>query len=114
MITAKKIIQRNEIEVRFDWNESCQHVYKTFDVFINSKKSNIRGLTKYLSNKSYPSILTVSTYFWKPAQGAWRRRSNEKTRCDEVRQYFLKEGFAVNGEVDIKVLRKQKIESLLD
>lgn len=114
MIKAKKSISGKNIEVRFDWDESCKHVYKTFNVYIDSKKSNIKGLIKHLINKAYPSILTAQTYFWKPALSANCRRRNESNRCEEVRQYFLSEGFTVDGVVDVKVLRKQKIESLLE
>ncbi len=36
------------ITIRFDYSESCSHVYRTFKVFRNGKKSNITAIYKAL------------------------------------------------------------------
>lgn len=77
------------IEVVFDYSESCRNVYKTFTVHKNGKKSNIRGLEKFLAT-THPSILTQNTYFWNPSTSAGGRRHNESRRNSEVEDYFFK------------------------
>jgi hypothetical protein len=85
--------QKTFIEVKFTYEESCANVYKHFTVTINGKKSNIKGLEKYLNDKDYPSILTANTYFWHSGNTASWRRSNEEKRNGEVYDYFTKENF---------------------
>lgn len=84
--------ERLFIEVDFDYAESCRNVYKTFSVFRNGKKSNIRGLKKYLKTDT-PHILTANCYFWLPSQNASGRRFNEDRRNTEAYNYFMSEGF---------------------
>lgn len=111
---AEKTINNVKIEVIYDWEESCNHVYKTFEVYLNDKKSNIQGLRKFLTSKDTPQILTVNTYHWRPASSAWKRRSNEKNRVEEIKQFFLNEGFKVDGIEDIRAIRLQKLKAILD
>lgn len=89
----KKEVNGNEIEVIFDYQESCNYVYKTFKVYINDCKSNIKGLLKYLDYKDLPEILTKNTFYWSPGSKAAWRRSNEKKRNGEVYDFLLKNGF---------------------
>ena len=86
--------QLKRIDVQFDYKETCNHVYKTFAVYINGKKSNIVGLKKYLHRYGFaPSILGANTYFWNPALSASNRRRNEERHNAAVSDYFLSEGF---------------------
>ena len=32
------------VEIKFDYSESCRNIYKSFTIFRNGKKSNILGL----------------------------------------------------------------------
>lgn len=41
----------DSVEVRFYYKESCSNVYKSFEVYRNGKKSNIRGLAAELKKK---------------------------------------------------------------
>lgn len=82
------------VQVIFDYRESTRNVYKTFQVFINGKKSNIRGLQNHISTTP-PQILTANTYFWTPSANAGGRRRNEERRNNEVYDYFIgTEGFS--------------------
>jgi len=89
----RKEVNGKEIEVIFNYEESCSHVYKTFKVYINGSKSNVKGLLKYLEYKELPEILTANTYFWHPGSNAAWRRSNEEKRNGEVYDFFIKNGF---------------------
>jgi len=93
MVTFIKIVNGKKVEVIFSYRESCSHVYKTFNVYIDDRKSNIRGLVKYLDDPSYPSIFTDNTYYWRPNQKAAGRRSREKRIYNEVYDYMIKNGF---------------------
>ena len=89
-----KYLQKERIFIRviFGYGESCRHVYKDFRVFRNGKKSNIKGLQKYLKS-DYPKILTAKCFFWTPSQNAYGRRNNEAKRDIEVYDFFMSEGF---------------------
>ena len=89
----RKIINGKQIEVTFLYEESCSHVYKTFKVFVNGSKSNVKGLLKYLENTELPEILTKNTFYWSPASKAACRRKNEKRENGEVYDFFIKNGF---------------------
>jgi hypothetical protein len=87
--------EKTLVEIEFTYSESCRNVYKHFSVYRNGKKSNIRGLLRFLENKNYPEILTQNCYFWHPASVANMRRRNEEKRNDEVVEYFISEGFEI-------------------
>lgn len=89
----RKIVNEKEIEVIFNYEESCSHVYKTFKVYIDGNKSNVKGLLKYLEDKELPEILQKNTFYWSPSSKAASRRSNEKKRNGEVYDFFIKNGF---------------------
>jgi hypothetical protein len=90
----EKISENERVEVKFDYNETCNHVYKHFSVTRNGKKSNIVGLRKHLSDPdNIPEIVTAKTYFWSSSNYASGRRSNERRRNQEVRTWLLSEGF---------------------
>ena len=91
---AIKEVNSVVVEVEFDYSESCRNVYKTFKVYINNKKSNVKGLLKYVSNE-VPNILTANTYFWNSCSNAASRRSNEQRKMNEVEQFFLSENFII-------------------
>jgi len=93
MATFIKIVNGKKVEVIFNYRESCSHVYKTFNVYINDCKSNIRGLVKYLDDPLYPSILTDNTFYWRPNQKAASRRSRENRINNDVYDYMIKNGF---------------------
>jgi hypothetical protein len=38
----EKMIDGKKIEIEARWRESCHHIYKTFKVYVNGKKSNIK------------------------------------------------------------------------
>ena len=80
--------------VVWDWSESCRNVYKTFNVFINGKKSNIIGLKKWVDPDTIPDIITANTYFWTPGGSASSRRSNERRRTAEGIEWLESNGFA--------------------
>ena len=93
MATFIKFVNGKKVEVVFNYRESCTHVYKTFNVYIDDRKSDIRGLVKYLDDPSYPSIFTDNTYYWRPEQKAALRRSRENRISNEVYFYMIKNGF---------------------
>lgn len=80
--------------VVWDWSESCRNVYKTFNVFINGKKSNITGLKNWVDPESIPDIISANTYFWTPGGSASGRRSNERRRTNEGIEWLESQGFA--------------------
>ena len=108
---ARKTINKKHIEIIFSYDESCNNVYKQFTVLIDNKKSNIKGLLKYITN-DYPSILTANTYFWRPSGSAGQRRSKEKYYENIVIDYFRSEGFIINGETTIAEKRMEKMQEL--
>lgn len=96
---ATKEINGNKIMVVFSYDESCNNVYKTFNVYINNKKSNIRGLKKYLKDiDDIPEVITAKTFFWKPGRCADMRRRNEARIILEVESWLNSEGFRVDEE----------------
>lgn len=80
------------IEVSFDYQETCHNVYKHFTTFINGKKSNAKGLAKYLT-AALPDICTASTYYRHPRPNASGRRSDEGLYLSEVKNFFTDQGF---------------------
>jgi hypothetical protein len=93
-MTFSKTTEKAQITVSFSYEESCKNVYKHFGVVINGKNSNIKGLRRFLTNPdNAPDILTANTYFWHSCSSAPGRRSNENKRMNQVRAYFITEGF---------------------
>lgn len=103
MITAKKNVNGNEVEVKFEYVETCKVVYKTLKVFINKKRSNIRGLRKHLNNQNYPRIIEVSTFYWKPGRSSRARIRRETITMEEVKKYFIEEGFYTTNEYQVEL-----------
>lgn len=94
MLEMGKTVDGKEIRVKFSYEESCNNVYKHFQVEVNGKKSNVKGLKKYLSNPdSIPGIISANTYFWNSGNCASWRRSNEVKRMNEVETWLISEGF---------------------
>jgi len=85
---------KKTVSVEFDYRESCAHVYKTFSVHIDGKKSNIVGLKKFLEVPEYiPDIIKANTYFWHPAGNASSRHWNETRNNEIVDNWLISEGF---------------------
>jgi hypothetical protein len=41
---------KGDLKVRFSYSESCNHVYKSLEIYRNGKKSNITALRKLYAN----------------------------------------------------------------
>lgn len=82
------------IQVGFSYSESCKNCYKSQYVIIDGKRSNIRGLKKYVKGE-LPFIMTASTFFWKSGSAASQRRHNEYKRESEVEAFLMENGFEI-------------------
>ena len=94
----EKIIDKDIVQVLFEYRETAHNVYKHFTVLRNGNKSTVTWLKKYLSQTDIPSIIGSNTYFWKPSPNASGRRRNEKKRNDEIIRFFVKENFILVNE----------------
>ena len=93
MIRMSKTLSNGDLAViNFDYSESCHNVYKHFSVERNDKKSTLTWLKKYLKD-TIPSIISANTYFWHSSSTARSRRYNEEKRENEVKDFFLENGF---------------------
>jgi hypothetical protein len=88
---------RARLELKFEYKESANHVYKTVKYSLNgrpvtARKKEVRSL---LEDEDAPKILKQNTFFWKPAPHAsWRRKREEKVK-QEIIEWLQKKGFTV-------------------
>lgn len=54
-----------------------------------------------------PDILTANTFYWRSGSGASQRRSSERKRMNEVKEFFLSLGF---DEIQEGIYIKDNIE----
>jgi len=86
-----------KVEVKFEYRESSNHVYKTVKYTLNGKEVTARNkhIRELLSGDDTPRILRQNTFFWKPAPySSWRRRREEEVK-QLVVSWLEKKGFKV-------------------
>jgi len=76
------------VVIKFNYVESCRHVYKKVEYYFEGWKTtaNKKEIAELL--KTAPSILTQNTYFWSPGGTASQRRRNEEKKINEFKEWI--------------------------
>lgn len=90
---AQKEIEGNIIEIIFDYKESCHHIYKTFNIYKNDKKSNIKILKKYFDK--LPFYFITNFYFFSPGRNSNERRFREGRALKQIKEWFEENNFTI-------------------
>jgi len=85
---------KKSLSVEFNYSESCRNVYKSVGYAIDGRSTNLTGAKKFFdSPENIPGIIRANTYFWTPGGNTSARRSNERYRENEVKDWLKSEGF---------------------
>ena len=88
-------MERARLEVRFEYKESVNHVYKSVKYSLNGEPVTARKREIQKLLQDAPKILKQNTFFWKPAPHASWRRKREVMVKEEIIEWLRKKGFTV-------------------